>query len=126
MGNAYSELNDPLLQRERFEEQLKERQANRFYLAMAQRTNKSPEVDKMIAGAGRQIEHLQVVLKRGPVVIPPFELTTQCEYRTDIVVVYDPKRRPLRVNAAYTRFAGLSLEQALAIPVKRPFPYCSE
>ncbi|MFC2038612.1 lysine--tRNA ligase [Chloroflexota bacterium] len=28
MGNAYSELNDPLLQRERFEEQLKERQAD--------------------------------------------------------------------------------------------------
>lgn len=32
----------------------------------------------------------------------------------DIVVVYDPNRRPLRINAAYTRFAGLSLEQALA------------
>ena len=31
----------------------------------------------------------------------------------DIVVVYDPQRRPLRVNAAYTRFAGKSLEQAL-------------
>jgi len=32
----------------------------------------------------------------------------------DIVVVYDPQGRPLRVNAAYTRFAGMSLEQALA------------
>ena len=28
LGNAYSELNDPILQRERFEEQLKERQAD--------------------------------------------------------------------------------------------------
>jgi lysyl-tRNA synthetase class 2 len=28
IGNAYSELNDPILQRERFEEQLKERQAS--------------------------------------------------------------------------------------------------
>jgi len=28
MGNAYSELNDPILQRKRFEEQMKERMGN--------------------------------------------------------------------------------------------------
>jgi C4-dicarboxylate-specific signal transduction histidine kinase len=35
-----------------------------LYITMARRANADPEIDKMMAGAGKQIDHLQDILKR--------------------------------------------------------------